>query len=148
MTTFSLLVRRGVQEEEEDQEDELVGVELGALFDPDLPHHVAHVDEGGVLQPLLREHRAAFVVVLVQLRQHLVDLHAPVDLEEPHHFPHRHSLVGRVGRDLVEKDVVNVDQQLALQLELLAILEVVVLELLLLVGLGRPPYFGVAVLCV
>ena len=78
----------------------------------------------------------------------MVDLHAPVDLEEPHHFPHRHSLISGVRGDLVEKDVVNVDQQLALQLELLAILEVVVLELLLLVGLGRPPYFGVAVLCV
>lgn len=51
-----------------------------------------------------------------------------------------------MGRYLVEKDVVNVDQQLALQLELLAILEVVVLELLFLVGLCWPPYFGVAVL--
>ena len=146
MTTFSLLFRRGVQEEEEDQEDELVGVEFGALFEADLPHHVADVDEGGVLQPLLGEHRAAFVVVLVELGQHLVDLHAAVDFEEPDHFPHRHSLVGWVGGNLVEKDVVNVDQQLALQLELLAVVEVVVLELLLLVGLGGPPYFGVAVL--
>lgn len=48
-------------------------------------------------------------------------------------------------RDFFEEDLVDVDQELALELELFAVLEVVVFELLLLVGLGRATDLRVAV---
>lgn len=46
---------------------------------------------------------------------------------------------------LLEEDLMDVDQELTLELEFLAVLEVVVFELLLLVGLGGTADLRVAV---
>ena len=78
--------------------------------------------------------------------QGLVEREAAVELEETGHLRDLHFGVGRVGRDLLEKDVMDVDQQLALELEFLPVLEVVLLELLLLVCFGGTAYFGIAAL--
>lgn len=124
----------------------MVGVDLVPVLDLNLPHHVAHVDQRGVPEFFLRENTAAFEVVFIELGEGLIDTETAVGLEEAEHLGDSHSLVGRVRRDLVEEDVVDVNKEFALQLKLLAVFEVVVLELLLLVGLGRPADLGVAVL--
>lgn len=80
------------------------------------------------------------------MRQDTVQWHAIVDLEQSHHLANVDLVIGRMGGYLLKEDVVDVDQQLALQFELLPILHVVVLKLLLLVCLGGPADLGVAVL--
>jgi hypothetical protein len=83
--------------------------------------------------------------MLVELGQELVDLHAVIGLKEFQHFLHSDPLICRVGGDLVKKDMVNVNQQLALQLELLPVLEVVVFKLFLLVSFSRSTYLGIVI---
>jgi hypothetical protein len=89
--------------------------------------------------------RAALVIVLIEFDQALIDFEAVVVLEQFDHVLHPYPLVGGVRGDLLEKNLVDVDQQLALEFKLFAVLEVVVFELLLLVSFGRSSDFWVVV---
>ena len=135
-----------LQKEEEHQQNQLIRIHFPSPLNSDLPHHVTHIYQRSILQPLLRKHRTTLKIILVQLRQCMVQPHTVIHLKKSHHFASSHSLVRWVSRNLVKKYLMNVHQQLALQVELLTVIQVVVLELLLLVSFSRTTYLGITVL--
>lgn len=88
---------------------------------------------------------ATLVVTLIEFHQTFVDAQTVEIMEETDHLLHAYSLVGGMGGYLLEKYLMNVDEQLTFKFKLLAILEILIFELLFLVGFGRPAYFGVVV---
>lgn len=83
--------------------------------------------------------------MLVQLCQNFIHSHTVISLKEFEHFRHAHSLVCRVGRDLVKEDVMYVDEELAFEFKFFAVFKVVVFELFFLVCFSRATNLRVAV---
>jgi hypothetical protein len=80
-----------------------------AMLNFDLPHHVTHVDKRRISQLLLGKERTALEVKFVETGQSTVDTHAVISLKQLDHFDYIDAVVGGVGGDLLEEDLVNVD---------------------------------------
>ncbi len=134
-----------VLEEEEDEEDQFVGTDAIPTFYFDLTHEVADIDERSIPHLLLWKKRTALIVKLIQLSQDAIEGHTLIDLKQPDHFCNIDLVIGGMSGYFFKEDLMDVDQQFALQLELLPVLHVVVFELLLLVSLGWTADLWIAV---
>lgn len=72
-------------------------------------HEVAHIDQRGVLELLLREMGATLVVALIEFHQTFIDVQTAIIMEKAHHLLDAYSLVSGMGRYLIKKYVMNVD---------------------------------------
>lgn len=139
-------MRADLLKEEEDDKDKLIGIDFIAVVAFDLPHQVPNVNQGSVLKLFFGKEWATLVVQFVDFGKGSENVEAAVHLVEFGDLCDVDFVVGGVGGYFLEEDHVDVDKQLTLKFEFLAIVEIVVFKLFLLVSFGWTADLGVAVL--